>query len=347
MRTPAIPAPTSYGFNGLNEAATSEARSQGFGTLDRLPAETLDHIVRSDPEATLRLMDTSHELEGFVIGTVLRPLYEQHGNSIHRTRRFIASALKRGKTATQIVLLSKLLSDRDTDVRGRRLVQMGVLNIRSHNALCSDLINLLCRAEAALYAFELDFPLLSTEDLRSRRRLMGELTGTGTSMVQCMDGKQRYVTGLDKVLLHFSHWFKEEDIPNLFDSQCDHGQEPSHRLILPSNSDSFAVDAGDFPDASDSSIETVASVDARHLALSMKRYMTAQMLKMLDNKAPAGQYGVLYAEMFLKSAPRKAIKILPPTPIGPGHQWGGDMFPDRLPRSADTPSRTRKACVLL
>lgn len=353
MGTTAISASTTPRFGGAHMLAGNESGGQHFGILDRLPAEILDHIVRSDPDSTLRLMDTSHQMESFIVGTVLQSLYDKLGGSIARTRRFIQAALKRGKTARQIVLLSSLLTDRDVGVRGRRLVQIGMLNIRSHNALCSELINLLCHPDVALYAFELDFPLLGTDDLRCRRRLIGKVPPPSGSKIEYIDGKRVYVNGLDKVFLHFSDWFKEANMPSLFGAQYNHSLAPSHPLILPSDSEVFAVDAIDYSDLSDSHIRMVASVDAGSLALSMERYMSADILRRMNKKAPPGQSGVLYAAMFGGNGPTKSIKTAMLTPIGPYHQWGREMFPASPSRSSgkseptDRRLKAQSDCILL
>lgn len=332
---------------------TNRSGGQHFGAFDCLPAEILDYLVRSDPESTLHLMDTSRQMESFVIGTVLRSLHDKLGNSIARTRRFIRSALKQGKTASQIVLLSSLLTDRDVGVRGQRLVQMGMLNVRSHNALCSELIDLLCRPDVALYAFELDFPLLGTDDLRCRRRLIGKVPPPAGSKIEFIHGKRVYVNGLDRVFLHFSDWFNEKSMPSLFSAQYDHSRAPSHPLILPSDSDVFAVDPIDYSDLSDSHIRMVASVDAGSLALSMERYMSADILRQIYKTPPSTQSGVLYSAMFGRKGQPGPIKTAMPTPIGPYHQWGGEMFPPNSSNSSGTSvsaerrSRPQRDCILL
>lgn len=277
------------------EPSPAEATDGVFGVFANLPVETLDLLIRTVPESTFRLMDASHGLEAFIIGTVLKPLHDHLGRSVNAVRRFIRAAIKHERTPAQIVQLSELLSAGSVSSKGKRLVEIGMVSMRAHNAMCSSMITFLSTPNIAVYAFELRFPLMSAEDLADRRRITGRSKVPVVGKTEWIHGKPVYMTGVDKVFLHFAALFKEGNIGGFLCEQHEHGCKPSHPLLLPANGRGAV---SEYPDASPAGVHRVAAYDAGTIALSMKRFLSATTLSAVDSRARPGEHGVLYRAMF-------------------------------------------------
>ncbi|TWG84271.1 hypothetical protein L602_002800000700 [Cupriavidus gilardii J11] len=337
MQTAGVTTLALHWFAGTADANEPDGADVGRLTMEEIPVEVLTQIIHADPESALRLMDTSHHYQSIVLGTVLRHLLDTFGGSIPCLRRFIREALRAGKTPAEIVLLSRLLGQKDIAGKGRCLVQMGMLNLRAHNALCSGFLELLCRPDVALYAFLLDFPLLGTDDLRQRKRLTPYVLPSGGGRAERIDGRDVHVNRLDNVLLHLAPSLREADIVSLYDKQYAHSRRLTHPLILPSADAGVVVRPEDYSRHDEDHIAYVASWDAAFVALSILRFLSATTLRSL--KAPHEADGALYDAMFAAGGRNQLAAVMADQSRRLPH-GRPDVETDRDARA--TPSRSRQ-----